>query len=158
PVAVVNHQKLSFSCEREWRAGLGSGLNGGIYYAEINVVCIIDCFHGLLFSSFFEQSFLAPLSLSLGGAFFMNFGTSSSVLALEMVAAKLPFGNFSTSLSEAALPLSTSKLLLLLHTLGQVSSAFSFSRVSWILVGGSHGNMSVLGLGRLHLLLAWERS
>jgi len=41
-------------------------LNGGIYYAEINVVCIIDCFHGLLFSSFFEQSFLASLSL-LGG-------------------------------------------------------------------------------------------
>ncbi|KAG5062918.1 hypothetical protein GLYMA_02G125300v4 [Glycine max] len=50
---------------------------GGIYYAEINVVCIIDCFHGLLFSSFFEQSFLASFSLSfsLGGAF-MIFGTS----------------------------------------------------------------------------------
>lgn len=165
-------------------AGLGGSVTltrawmGIIYYAEINVVCIIDCFHGLLFSSFFEVwtvffSLSFSLSLSWGGLvyefmyfkFSVGFGNGSWKLVweplvpsfgyLEFVLALWQFLsiiNWSCSISFFLLLLAFSFFFFASHTnLDKFSSSFSFSRVSWILVDECHKFM--LGVVRLHLLV-----
>ncbi|KAG5068366.1 hypothetical protein JHK85_000743 [Glycine max] len=129
----------------------------------------------------FEQSFLASLSLSLslGGALFMNLCTSSSVLALEMLMVVInscwglvpSFGylDFVLALSNLSTSSLTEVLSIYLFLLLLAFSLFSFllphttwtsflvpsvsQGCSWIIVDGCHKFM--LGVVRPHLLVGF---